>query len=186
MADATIEQSMDVIFARHMDAELSGDLDQTLSTMTADPHLVNVPTMVSGAGSEGVRDFYANHLIGQFFPPDVEFTTVSRTHGVGRLVDELVISFTHTIAIDWMLPGVAPTGRPVTAAFVVVVGIEDDKIAYEHIYWDQASVLVQIGLLDPAGLPVVGREAAAQVLDPTIPGPHFSRDAFTRERSRAT
>jgi carboxymethylenebutenolidase len=173
MAHATVEHVMDAIFARHMDAELAGDLDQTLSTMTANPHLVNVPTMVSGAGAEGVRDFYANHLIGQFFPPDVEFTTVSRTHGVDRLVDELVISFTHTIAIDWMLPGVAATGRRVTAAFVVVVGVEDEKIAYEHIYWDQASVLVQIGLLDPAGLPVVGRDAAAQVLDPTIPGPHF-------------
>ena len=82
--------------------------------------------------------------------------------------------FTHTIKIDWMLPGVEPTGRPVSVAFVVIVGVEDDKISYEHIYWDQATVLVQIGLLDPSGLPVAGRDAAAKVLDPTIPGPHFS------------
>ena len=164
---------MEAIFAQHMDSEMAGDLEQTLATMTADPHLVNVPTMVGGAGPEGMRDFYANRLIGQFFPPDVEFTTVSRTYGEGRLVDELVISFTHTIKIDWMLPGVEPTGRPVSVAFVVIVGVQDDKIAYEHIYWDQATVLVQIGLLDPSGLPVAGRDAAAKVLDPTIPGPHF-------------
>ena len=31
-----------------------------------------------------------------------------------------------------MLPGVEPTGRRVSVAFVVVVGVEDDKISYEH------------------------------------------------------
>lgn len=168
-----VDAAMAAVFARHMEAELAGDLDQTLATMTADPHLVNVPTMVGGAGPEGVRDFYANRLIGQFFPPDVEFRPVSRTCGDGRLVDELIISFTHTTKMDWMLPGVAPTGRRVSVAFVVIVGVEDDKIAYEHIYWDQATVLVQIGLLDPTGLPVAGEEAASKVLDPTVPGPSF-------------
>jgi carboxymethylenebutenolidase len=159
------------LFDRHMDAELSGDLETTLATMTSNPHLVNVPSMVGGAGPEGVRLFYADRLIGKFFPPDVEFTNVSRTVGDDRLVDELIISFTHTQEIEWMIPGVAPTGRPVSVAFVVIVGIENGKIAYEHIYWDQATVLVQLGLLDPTGLPVAGREAAAKVLDPTIPGP---------------
>ena len=173
MADANDEQMMEAIFAEHMDAEMTGNLEKTLSTMTADPHLVNVPTMIGGVGPDGVRSFYADRLIGQFFPPDVEFNLVSRTIGDGRLVDELVISFTHTTKIDWMLPGVEPTGRPVSVAFVVVVGVQDAKIAYEHIYWDQATVLVQLGLLDPAGLPVAGRDAAAKVLDPTIRGPHF-------------
>jgi carboxymethylenebutenolidase len=173
MAEKSDEQAMEAIFAEHMDAELAGDLDKTLATMTADPHLVNVPTMVGGAGPEGVRTFYADRLIGQFFPPDVEFTTVSRTYGEGRLVDELVISFTHTAKIDWMLPHVEPTGKPVSVAFVVIVGVEDGKVSYEHIYWDQATVLVQLGLLEPAGLPVAGRDAAAKVLDPTIADPHF-------------
>jgi carboxymethylenebutenolidase len=159
------------LFAQHMDAELTGDLETTMATMTDNPHLVNVPSMVGGSGREGVRAFYADHLIGKFFPPDVEFTDVSRTIGDGRLVDELIISFTHTQEIEWMLPGVAPTGRPVTVAFVVIVGVEDGKIAYEHIYWDQATVLVQLGLLDPAGLPVAGGEAAAGLLQAALPGP---------------
>ncbi|MFA5885174.1 MAG: nuclear transport factor 2 family protein [Acidimicrobiia bacterium] len=184
MPDPSTAQAMDAIFGRHMDAELAGDLDETLATMTANPHLVNVPTMVGGAGPEGVRDFYANRLIGQFFPPDAEFVTVSRTFGDGQLVDELVISFTHTITMDWMLPGVEPTGRPVSVAFVVIVGVDGDKIAYEHIHWDQATVLVQLGLLDPAGLPVAGREAAAKLLDPTIPGPHFSASSPRPPRSQ--
>jgi len=173
MGDLSIEEAMGAIFAQHMDAELSGDLDTTLATMTTNPHIVSVPTMVGGAGLAGVRDFYANRLIGQFFPPDVELTPVSRTCDGNRLVDELIVSFTHTTKLDWMLPGVAPTGRAVSVACVVIVGVEDGKIAYEHIYWDQATVLVQIGLLDPTGLPVAGRDAAAKVLDPTIPGPHF-------------
>ncbi|MEX1007842.1 MAG: hypothetical protein WD271_08355 [Acidimicrobiia bacterium] len=173
MSDTEIQQVMEAAFAEHMDAELGGDLGKTLATMTENPHLVNVPTMVGGAGAEQVRQFYADRLIGQFFPPDVEFTAVSRTYGDGGLVDELVIDFTHTTKIDWMLPHVEPTGRRVSVAFVVIVGIEGDKIAYEHIYWDQATVLVQLGLLDPSGLPVAGAQAASKVLDPTIRGPHF-------------
>jgi carboxymethylenebutenolidase len=90
--------------------------------------------------------------------------------GESQIVEELVISFTHTTVIDWMLPGVAPTGRPVEAAFVVVVGVKDGKVSHEHIYWDQASVLVQIGLLDPRGLPVTGAEAARKVMNPALPG----------------
>jgi carboxymethylenebutenolidase len=170
---ATEMQTMEALFAQHMDAETAGDLETTMATMSDDPHLVNLPTMVGGAGADGVRRFYADHLIGQFFPPDVVFTPVSRTCSADRLIDELVISFTHTITMDWMLPHVAPTGRRVEVAFVVIVGLDGAKISYEHIYWDQATVLVQIGLLDPAGLPVAGAEAAAKLLDPTIPGPHF-------------
>ncbi len=169
------QAAMVELFDRHMDAELAGDLETTLATMTSNPHLVNVPSMIGGAGLEGVRAFYADRLIGKFFPPDVEFTTVSRTVGQERLVDELIISFTHTQEIEWMIPGVAPTGRPVSVAFVVIVGVENGKVAYEHIYWDQATVLVQLGLLDPSELPVAGREAAAKVLDPTIPGPPVIR-----------
>jgi len=94
---------------------------------------------------------------------------VSRTIGEDKIVDELVIRFTHTSVIDWMLPGVPPTGRRVEVAFAVIVGFESGKIAHEHIYWDQAGVLVQLGLLDPAGLPVSGAEGARKVLDPKLP-----------------
>ena len=77
------------------------------------------------------------------------------------------------MAIDWMLPRVPPTGRKVEVAFAVIVGFKDDKISHEHIYWDQASVLVQIGLLDPTGLPVVGAESARRVLNPKLPARAF-------------
>jgi carboxymethylenebutenolidase len=162
------QQALVDLFQKHMQAELAGDLDTTMATMTAQPHLINVPVKVGGFGREGVRSFYANHLVGKFFPPDVEFTPVSTTVGDTQIVDELVIRFTHTAEIDWLLPGVKPTGKRVEVAFVVVVGIEDGKIAHEHIYWDQATVLVQVGLLDPVGLPVSGAEAARRILDPSL------------------
>ena len=163
------QQSMIALFERHVEAELAGDLDTTMNTMTDDPHLVNVPTGIGGAGRNGVRAFYRDKLVGKFFPPDVTMTPVSRTIGDDQVVDELVISFTHTTPIDWMLPGLAPTGKRVEAAFAVIVGFKDGKISHEHIYWDQASVLVQLGLLDPKGLPVVGTEGARKVLDPKLP-----------------
>ena len=163
------QQALVDLFQEHVQAELRGDLDTTMATMTDNPHLTNVPSMVGGYGRDGVRAFYANHLVGKFFPPDVEMVPVSSTVGTDQIVDELVIRFTHTTEIEWMLPGVQPTGRRGEAAFCVVVGVRDGKISHEHIYWDQASVLVQLGLLDPAGLPVSGAEAARRILDPSLP-----------------
>ena len=163
------QQAMLDLFEKHVNAELQGDIETTMATMTDYPHLHNIPSMIGGVGREGVRYFYTNHLVGKFFPADVIMTNVSRTIGHNQIVDELVISFTHTVAIDWMLPGVAPTGKPVEIAFAVIVGFKDGKISHEHIYWDQASVLVQLGLLNPAGLPVSGAESARKVLDPKLP-----------------
>ncbi len=174
MPDPVIQEKLDAIFGAHMDAELAGDLDQTLATMAPNPHLVNVPTMVGGHGPQGVRNFYNKRLIGQFFPPDVVFETISRTYSEERLIDELIISFTHTSTMDWMLPGVEPTGKRVEVVFVVIVGIDGDRVAYEHIHWDQANVLVQIGLLDPTGLPVAGSGAAAKLRNPALPDPFFN------------
>jgi carboxymethylenebutenolidase len=163
------QQKMVALFEQHMNAELNGDLDTTMATMSDFPHLNHVPVMAGGVGKEGVRKFYSNHLVGKFFPPDVKITKISTTIGSHQIVEELVIGFTHTAAIDWLLPGVLPTGKPVEIAVVVIVGFKDDKISHEHIYWDQASVLLQVGLLDPTGLPVCGAESAHKILDPKLP-----------------
>ena len=157
------------LFEKHVNAELAGDLDTTMATMSDNPHLNHVPTMAGGVGRDGVRAFYHDHLVGKFFPPDVKMTSVSRTVGIDQIVEELAISFTHTQAIDWLLPGVAPTGKPVEMAVAVIVGFKDGKISHEHIYWDQAGVLVQVGLLDPKGLPVTGVESARKIVNPSLP-----------------
>jgi carboxymethylenebutenolidase len=152
-----------------MQAELNADLEATMATMVEAPHLINLASGTGGVGAEAVRAFYANQLIGQFFPPDVAFIPISRTVDGEQLVDELVIRFTHTEPIGHLLPGVAPTGRRVEMALVVIVGVRDGKVAYEHIYWDQAGLLVQLGLLDPTGLPV-GIDTAALLLAATGKG----------------
>lgn len=162
------------IFDEHMDAELAGDLDRTMATMTSTPHLVNVPTMLGAQGFDGVRTFYSRRLIGQFFPPDAVFETLSRTQSTDCLVDEMIISFTHTAVMDHILPGVKPTGKFAEVAFVVIVGLEDGKVAYEHVHWDQANLLVQLGLIDSEGLPLTGAGAAAKLRDPSIPDPFFN------------
>ena len=157
------------LFERHVKAELDGDLETTMATMGDNPHLNSVPVMTGGVGRKGVREFYRDHLVGKFFPPDVKMVNVSRTIGSDQLVDELVISFTHTTVIDWLLPGVPPTGKKVEMAVAVIVGFKNGKISHEHIYWDQAGVLVQVGLLNPARLPVSGAESARKVLNPKLP-----------------
>jgi carboxymethylenebutenolidase len=166
---AMTPQKMIDLFQKHVNAELAGDLDTTMDTMSDNPHLNHVPTMAGGVGREGVRAFYRDHLVGKFFPLDVKITSLSRTVGENHVVEELFVSFTHTTIIDWLLPGVAPTGKPVEIAFCVVVGFKNGKISHEHIYWDQAGVLVQVGLLDPANLPVSGGESARKVRDPKLP-----------------
>jgi|GEM_PF-341183 len=174
MTDPKLIESLEAIFGEHMDAELAGNLDRTMATMSENPHLISVPTMLGGQGYNGVRTFYANRLIGQFFPPDVKFETISRTYSPERLVDELIISFTHTTEMDHLLPGVKPTGKFAEVAFVVIVGIENGKVSYEHVHWDQGNLLVQLGLIDPEGLPLTGAGAAAKLRNPSLPDPFFN------------
>lgn len=178
------QRDMVALFEQHVQAELAGDLETTMATMTDHPHLNHVPVMTGGVGRDEVRRFYRDHLVGRFFPPDVSMVSVSRTIGDDRLVEELVISFTHTVPVDWLLPGVPPTGRRVEMAVAVIIGFKDGKISHEHIYWDQAGVLVQVGLLDPAGLPVSGAESARKVLDPTLPARPMRRTGAARRELR--
>ena len=124
--------------------------------------------MTGGTGAEALARFYEHHFVSRM-PKDTTLTSISRTVGADRVVDELLFSFTHDQEIDWMLPGIPPTGKAVTVPLVAIVNFRGDKLYHEHIYWDQASVLVQIGLLDPQGLPVAGIETARKVADETLP-----------------
>ena len=141
------------------------DTKDTLDTMVDDAYVNHVPTMTGGFGKAALREFYSRDFIPSM-PPDTTLTPVSRTVGEDQLVDEMIFSFTHTQEIPWMLPGIAPTNRRVEIPLVAIVRFRGDKLAHEHIYWDQASVLKQIGLLPAGTLPVFGAETARKVLDP--------------------
>jgi carboxymethylenebutenolidase len=161
------QQAMVETWERHMAAEFQRKSpDATMATMTSAPFVNHVPVMTGGVGLPEVRHFYSAYFI-PGHPPDIEVVPVARTVGEDRIVDELICKFTHTIEMSWILPGVQPTGKRVEVAVVVVVQFEAGKIAGERIYWDQASVLAQTGLLDAAKLPVTGIEAARKVVDPT-------------------
>ena len=140
----------------------------TLETMVQDAYVNHIPTLTGGVGKEQLAEFYSKRFIPQM-PPDTELTPVSRTIGEDRLVDEMIFKFTHTIEMDWMLPGIKPTGKRVEVPLVAIVHFRGNKLAHEHIYWDQASVLVQLGLLDPSELPVMGIKTARKVLDNSVP-----------------
>ena len=153
----------------HMKGEFADkDVDETMRTMVEPAHVNHVPTMTGGTGFEAIRAFYGTHFIPRM-PADTKVTPVSRTIGETQIVDEMIFSFTHTVQMDWMLPGVAPTGRRVEVPLVAIIGFKDGKVQHEHIYWDQASVLVQLGMLDAKALPVAGAETARKVLDPGLP-----------------
>jgi carboxymethylenebutenolidase len=157
------------MFDAHTAAEFkTRDIEATMATMSAAPHVTHVPTMTGGAGREAVRRFYQTWFIGRW-PKDAVVTPISRTVGESQLVDEVMISFTHDCDMPAILPGVKPTGRKVSIPFVVVVGCKDGKVEFERIYWDQASLLAQIGLSDKTNLPVSGAEQAARLLDPSLP-----------------
>jgi carboxymethylenebutenolidase len=150
------------------------DVDATMATMVGTPYVNHVPTMTGGVGHDQLKRFYKYHFIGEN-PADTQLTPVSRTVGSDQIVDEMLFTFTHTSEIDWMLPGIAPTGRRVEVPLVAIVRFNGDKVAHEHIYWDQASVLVQVGLLDPKGLPVAGAETARKVVDTSLPSNELMR-----------
>ena len=142
--------------------------EDTLATMVEDAYVNHIPVLTGGVGKEELREFYSKRFIPQM-PPDTEVTPISRTIGHDQLVDEMIFKFTHTVRMDWMLPGIAPTGKRVEVPLVAIVRFRGNKLVHEHIYWDQASVLVQLGLLDAKTLPVTGIESARKVLDNSLP-----------------
>jgi carboxymethylenebutenolidase len=149
--------------------------------MVPDAYVNHIPVLTGGVGHAQLREFYSRHFIPKM-PRDTEILPVSRTIGTERLVDEMIFRFTHTIEMDWMLPGIAPTGKRVECALVVIVHFREGKLAYEHIYWDQASVLVQLGLLDSSSLPTAGKETARKLLDPRLPSNELIRRVQTNHR----
>ena len=169
-ADLTPEQTvLNDLWEEHIRGEFTTrDTGATIDTMVPDAYVNHVPVLTGGVGHEQLREFYSRHFIPKM-PPDTQIIPISRTIGSQRLVDEMIFCFTHTIEMDWMLPGVAPTGKAVECGLVVIVDFRDGKLASEHIYWDQASVLVQLGLLDPANLPVVGIESAKKLANRNLP-----------------
>jgi carboxymethylenebutenolidase len=153
----------------HISYEFSSrDVSSTVATMVEDAYVNHVPVMTGGYGREALRRFYAEDFI-SLMPADTSIQLISRTLGQDQLVDEMIFSFTHSEEMPWMLPGVPPTHRHVDIPLVVVVGFREGKLAHERIYWDQASVLKQIGLLTDPSLPVFGAETAQKLLDPATP-----------------
>ncbi|KAI0804321.1 hypothetical protein GGR55DRAFT_699015 [Xylaria sp. FL0064] len=190
-AEVAWSRSLDTVrTAFRMDVDLEGivetniqgkfftrNLGQTMSTYTThkSPHTTYFPTLSGGIGTQELRQFYADYFLGTN-PESTKLTLISRTVGADRVVDELHVAFKHTQEMPWILPGVPPTNKRVEVAVVSVVTLRGGKLYHEHVYWDQASVLVQVGLLDPklvpekargkgvTKLPVVGREAARRLV----------------------
>jgi carboxymethylenebutenolidase len=157
------------VWDEHIGYEFSTrDVSSTIATMVADAYVNHVPVMTGGYGHAALRRFYKEDFISPM-PADTSIQLISRTLGQDQLVDELIFSFTHTEEMPWMLPGVPPTQCHVDIPLVVVVGFRQGKLAHERIYWDQASVLKQIGLLTDPSLPVFGAETAQKLLDPAMP-----------------
>jgi carboxymethylenebutenolidase len=163
------QEALQAVWDEHIGHEFgTHSPEDALATMVEDAYVNHIPVMTGGVGKAALGEFYAKDFIPQI-PPDLELVPISRTIETDRLVDEMVAKFTHTTQIDWMLPGIAPTRKRVEVAVVAIVQFRDGKIAHEHLYWDQASVLVQLGILDPVILPVVGVDSARKVIDPSLP-----------------
>ncbi|MXW48554.1 MAG: dienelactone hydrolase family protein, partial [Gammaproteobacteria bacterium] len=156
------------------------DVPATMSTMVDEPYVNHIPTMTGGVGSEQLSRFYKYHFV-DANPDDTALIPISRTIGTDRLVDEMLFCFTHSREIDWMLPGVEPTGKYVEIPLVAIVNFRGDKLCHEHIYWDQASVLVQLGLIDSNELPVAGHETAVKLVDESQPSNTLMRNWASSE-----
>ena len=174
------ERRLVELWERHMRYEfIERDAAATVATMSPENYVNHVPVLTGGRGPAEMLEFYGRHFIPKM-PADTQITPVCRTVGQGRIIDEMIFRFTHDTEMDWMLPGMPPTGRRVEVPLVVVVQVSGDEIVWERIYWDQASVLVQIGQLDASKLPVAGADTARKVLDPSLPSNELIRRAASR------
>jgi carboxymethylenebutenolidase len=162
------QQALVDTWTAHTAAEFElKDADAAIATMTDHPTLVHVPVGTGATGREALRAFYAEIFIPQV-PPDMSLELVSRNVTADCVVDEFIVTFTHTVQIDWMIPGIPATGRAVRVPHVAIIAFVGDKIDSEHIYWDQATVLSQLGVVG-SGLPVLGATQGDRLLDPDAP-----------------
>jgi len=184
MADSHTPDQLRLIdrWQAHLDAEFVAKSPRaSVDTLTADGTCNHGPVLTGGSGAAEMLAFYRDHFIPKI-PADMRMELLSRTVGQNRIVDEQLILFTHDREMDWMLPGVAPTGKRIEAVFVVIIEFDEaGRVAHERIYWDQAAVLVQLGLIDPADLPVSGVESARKAVDQrTSPSNQLIRRAAER------
>jgi carboxymethylenebutenolidase len=155
--------NLEAVFDKHIECEFEHhDVEATMKTMVRQPYVHHVPMLTGGFGYDEVHNFYKNHFVGKM-PDDIKIEHISRTVGKDQVVDELILKFTHDKQIDYMLPGIAPTGKYVELPHVVIMKFSGDKILHEHIYWDQASLLAQIGFLDSKNLPIKGIEQSRRL-----------------------
>ncbi|MGF6413548.1 dienelactone hydrolase family protein [Paraburkholderia sp. MM5482-R1] len=167
---------LDSLWESHCHYEFATrDVNAIMPTMIASPYVNHIPTMTGGVGHDQLKRFYKYHFV-DANPADTRLIPVSRTIGTDRIVDEFVFCATHDREIDWLLPGLSPTGKYFEIPMLAVVHFRGDKLYNEHIYWDQASVLVQIGLLDPTGLPVAGIATAKKLIDESLPSNSLMRN----------
>ena len=129
----TAQESLQALWEEHLQYEFgTHSTEDALATMVEDAYVNHIPVMTGGVGKPALREFYSKYLIPQI-PPDLELVPISRTIGTDQLIDEMVATFTHTVQMDWMLPGVAPTGKRVEVAVVAIVQFRDGKLAHEHL-----------------------------------------------------
>lgn len=142
------------LWERHTHYEFAcRDADLAVSTMVPEARVMHLPTMSGASGRDALRAYYADVFIpGQ--PPDTELDLIARSIGDDVLVDECIMRLTHDREVPQLLPGVAPTGVSLEVAFVVIVKFRDSLMLSETLYWDQAQVLRQAGLLSAATLPL--------------------------------
>ena len=158
-------EDMKALWASHCKYEFElRDVEGALSTMVDDPYLWNIPTMCGGRGQDGMRRYYRDNFVGTM-PADADISSVSLTVGEDQIAEEVILTFTHDREMPWLLPGIRPTRRRVEIPQLAVAGMKDGKIAHEHIWWDQASVLAQVGLLDPERFPAFGADTATRLRD---------------------
>src|SRR3954449_4278645 len=124
--------SLGAIFDKHIKCEFQDhDVDATMKTMVKEPYVHHVPALTGGVGYDGVYNFYKSHFVGKM-PDDTKIERISRTVGKDQVVDELILKFTHDREIEYMIPGISPTGKYVEIPQVVVMKFVGNKIADEH------------------------------------------------------
>jgi carboxymethylenebutenolidase len=171
------EQALIDVWDTHTAAEFElKDADAAIVTMTERPVLIHVPVGTGATGREPLRKFYREIFIPQM-PPDFKLELLTRSVGQNRMIDEFIVRFTHTVQMDWFAPGIAPTGRRLVVPHVGVVAFENEKISSEHIYWDQATVLLQLGILED-GLPALGADQADRLSNSDAPANTLIRRLF--------
>ncbi len=140
--DQKIRERREAIVREHMESENHHDFETTLGTFEH-PRYEIVPTGDVFDGAEEVQRYFDDSRTAF---PDQRNELIALHHADDGVIVEFDLKGTH----EGPLRGIPPTGKEFTCRTAAFFLFDEDRLVCERVYFDAATIMSQLGLIQPA------------------------------------